>query len=234
MAGRGAIRPKHRAARIGPIDAPVATEMFRKSPIVRSRMTPDDQIRDSFGHVYIGRIACCLERGHQRLGEMHIRVLAAIRIVNLPITSESLSNCPELLFPKLLSYDRRDVSDQPISVGMAGHLGARRGQEDKGVTIGLFCRVRRTIVADRPIIPSIVRVAVAIPQEVHSVIDNDVGARPTHEIGDRVSMNDSGGRKEIPRGLASGAIAGGCWASLVVEIVKAAKRINDSPLEKRE
>ena len=116
---------------------------------------------------------------------------------------------------------------------MAGDLGARRGQENKSVTVGLLRCVRGTVVADAPIVPSILRVAVAIPQEIHSVIDNDVGARPTHEMGNRVSVNDSRGCEEIPGRLASCAITGRCWPPLIIEIVKAAKRIDNFPLEKR-
>ena len=40
-------------------------------------------------------------------------------------------------------------------------------------------------------VSSVLGVAVAIPQKIHSVIDNNIRAWPTHEIGYRVSVNDS-------------------------------------------
>jgi hypothetical protein len=74
-------------------------------------------------------------------------------------------------------------------------------------------------------IPSVLGVAVVIPQKIHSVIDNGVRAWPTHEISYRVTVNDSRGCKEIPGGLVGCAVTGRCWSPLVVEIVETAKRI---------
>jgi hypothetical protein len=71
----------------------------------------------------------------------------------------------------------------------------------------------------------------AIPQKIHSVIDNDVRAWPTHEIGYRVSVNDSRGCEEMAGPLTDCTLTGRCWSPVIVEIIEAAKRIDSSPLK---
>jgi hypothetical protein len=74
---------------------------------------------------------------------------------------------------------------------------------------------------------------VAIPQKLHTVTDDSVRARPTHKVGDREGVNDPGSREQIPGRLPGRATTWRCRSPLVVEIMKAAKRINDMPFEKR-
>jgi hypothetical protein len=50
------------------------------------------------------------------------------------------------------------------------------------VTLVLLGRIRRPVKADAPVVLSVVRVAVTIPQKTNSVIYNDVCAGPTHNI----------------------------------------------------
>jgi hypothetical protein len=59
------------------------------------------------------------------------------------------------------------------------------------VTVGLLDGIRWLVIADCSIVPSVVGVAVAIPQKTNSVINDDVRVWPTHEISDGVSANDS-------------------------------------------
>jgi hypothetical protein len=82
-------------------------------------------------------------------------------------------------------------------------------------------------------IPSALGVAVVIPQKIHSVIENDVRAWPTHEIIYRVSVNDSRGCKEIPGGVVGCAVTGRCRSHRVVEIVETAERIGNWSLKKQ-
>jgi hypothetical protein len=62
---------------------------------------------------------------------------------------------------------------------------------------------------------------------------NDVRARPTHKISDGVSVNDSRGCEQIPGGFVGCAVTGRCLSPLIVEIVEAAKRNDNSSLKKR-
>jgi hypothetical protein len=87
---------------------------------------------------------------------MHIRVLAAIRIVGLPIDGEFLGDSAELLLPKALPYDGRNVSEKSFGVGVSRNFGARRRQKNESVTIGLFGAVRWCVIADAPVVPSVV------------------------------------------------------------------------------
>jgi len=73
----------------------------------------------------------------------------------------------------------------------------------------------------------------AVPQEVHSMIDDDVGAWPTHQMGDRIGVNDSRGREEIPSRLHGRTVARRGWSPFVVKIVEAAEGVDNIPLEKR-
>jgi hypothetical protein len=67
------------------------------------------------------------------------------------------------------------------------------------------------------------------------VIDNEVRAWPARKIRYGVSVNDSRGCEEIPGGgLVGCAVTGRCRPPLIVEIVEAAKRIDNSSLKKRE
>jgi hypothetical protein len=78
-----------------------------------------------------------------------------------------------------------------------------------------------------------VRVTVTIPQKFHSMVDDNVGARPTHKMGNRKGVNDSRRREEVPGRLPGRAITWRCRSPLVVEIMEATKRIDYLPLEKR-
>src|SRR5271165_3807531 len=101
------------------------------------------------------------------------------------------------------------------------------------MTVGLLGGVRRRVIADAPVVPSILRIAMVIPQKFHSMIDDAVGAWPTHKMGNREGVNDSRGREEVPRRLPGRAITRRGRSPLVVEIMEAAKRIDYLPLEKR-
>ena len=101
------------------------------------------------------------------------------------------------------------------------------------MTIRLLGAVRRRVIADAPVVSSILWVAMTIPQKFHSMIDDDVGAWPTHKMGNREGVDDSRGREEVPGGLPGRAITRRCRSPLVVEIMESAKRIDYLPLEKR-
>ena len=60
--------------------------------------------------------------------------------------------------------------------------------ENEGVTVGLLGWIRWPIIADTPIVSSVLRTPVAIPQKISPVIYNNVCAKPTHKIRYGVSV----------------------------------------------
>jgi hypothetical protein len=73
----------------------------------------------------------------------------------------------------------------------------------------------------------------AVPQKIHSMIDDDVGAWPAHQMGDRIGVGDPRGREEIPGWPYCRTVTRRGRAPFVVEIIEAAKRVDNSPLKKR-
>src|SRR5271155_1999571 len=101
------------------------------------------------------------------------------------------------------------------------------------MTVGLFGAVRWSVVANAPVVASILRVTMAIPQKIHSVIDDDVRAWSPHKVGDCEGVDNPRRRDEMPGRLLGRAISRRCRSPLVVEFMEAAKRIDDLPFEKR-
>ena len=66
------------------------------------------------------------------------------------------------------------------------------------------------------------------------MIDDEVGPRPPHQICDRERMDHARRCVKLPRRRAARAGAGRDGATFVVEIMKAAKRIEDIGLEEVE
>ena len=165
---------------------------------------------------------------------MHVGVLPTIDIEGTPIPRELFGDRTESLFPKAFTDHRRNVGEQSVCVGMARDLGAGSGQEHKGMAVGLLGAIRRPAVTDAPIVTTELRVAMAFPQKIHSVIDDDVGAGPAHQMRDRECVdNPRRGVKVTSRG-SSCAVARSHWSALIIEIVKSAERINNSSLKKGE
>ncbi len=102
------------------------------------------------------------------------------------------------------------------------------------MAIGLLGIVGRPAVTDPPEVSAMIRVAMTVPQELHPVIDDDVRARPAHQVRDRERMHDSGRCEQIAGGRGAGAVAWRRGPPFVVEIVETAERIDDVALEKRE
>ena len=73
----------------------------------------------------------------------------------------------------------------------------------------------------------------AVPQKIHSMIDDNVGARPAHQMGDRIGVSDSRGREEVPGRLHCRTVTWRGGSPFVVKIVEAAERVDNFTLEKR-
>ncbi len=102
------------------------------------------------------------------------------------------------------------------------------------MAVGLFGAIRRPAVANAPIVTTELRVAMSFPQKIHSVVDDDIGARPAHQMRDRECVNNSSRREEVASGGSSCAVPRSHWQPLIIEIVKPAERIDDSSLKKGE
>src|SRR5271166_1959135 len=111
---------------------------------------------------------------------MHIGILSAIRVEGLPISGELLRGDPKLLLPKTVLKDRRHIRKQTAGIGMAGDFSAGCGEQNEGVPVGLLRAVSGPPVTDAPKISAVLGVPMAVPEEIHAVVDNYVRARAPH------------------------------------------------------
>src|SRR5665213_3059628 len=90
---------------------------------------------------------------------------------------------------------------------MANDLRRRRGEQDEGVTVGLLATVARAVLADGPDIAAVDGVAMALPEEFHTVVDEPLGPRPPHQPADGEAVDHTcrgvelAGRRSTGRAL---------------------------------
>ncbi len=196
--------------------------------MMRAGHPPQNEIGDALGLVEIGALAGRLERRHQRLGQVHVGILAAIGRDRRPIGGELLGARAMRRLPEPPVDDFADVGEQPIGLGMPDDLRARGGEQHEGVAIGELVALARAVVVERPEIAAVDAVAMAIEQRLDAVVDKIVRAGAPEQMADRKAMNHAGGRMER-----AGALAGDRMAR-VVKRVEAAGRVERLAFEERE
>src|SRR5207244_1655982 len=116
---------------------------------------------------------------------------------------------------------------------MADDLRRGRGEQDEGVTVGLFATVFRAFLADGPDIAAVNRVAMAVPKKFHAMFDEPLRRRPPHQPADREAVDHArrgvelAGRRFAGRPLDKRLPA-------IVEKEKAARRVDAVGLEEIE
>src|SRR5208337_3951432 len=178
---RRPVGTKHRAARIIPVDPPILREVLRQTPSAFRCAAANNEVGDPFSHAKVCRICGSFEGRHKRFGQMHVRVLAAIGIAREPVSREFFRGSAELFFPEAFADHGRNVVQQSLCVGMASSLCTRGGKKHKSMAIGLLRAVRRLIVTDSPVVAAELSITMAIPQEMHSMVDYEIRAGTTHQ-----------------------------------------------------
>ena len=225
VAGRRAIGAEHGAAGILRVEVPARLEMLGQPPARGAGMPVDDEVGDALGHAQILVVAGRLEGRHQRLGEVHVGVLPAIGPSGLQSRENSSATAPCCSSQNRVIEHLGDVGEEPVGVGMARRpwRSTRRGARRRGHRPA-WCR-RWVRHSRRPRDSRPARVAVAVPDEVHAVVDDGVRAGPSHQVGDGEAVDHAGRRMELARGPAPGRESRRHRASRGVEIVEATRGI---------
>ena len=147
-------------------------------------------------------VAGRLEGRHQRFGQVHVGVLAAIVGERRPVLVELLGARAVRLVPEARLENLRDVGEQRVGVGMADAFGARRRQQDEGVAIGELVALARAVVVERPEIAAVLGVAMALADRLHAVIDDVGGAGPAEQMGDGEAMDHARRLVQRPHAVA--------------------------------
>ena len=233
MAGGRAARAEHRIALIVPVDLPILGEMFGDPPALVAGVAIDDQGRDALRLVEIATLARRLEGRHQRFGEMHVGVLAAISSHRRPIGIVFFRGRAGRLVPESVLDHLRHVGKQTRRVGMPHAHRRRGGEQDEGMAVSLLRRVGGFLVIHAPEIAAVLSVAHSLPQERHAMVDDAVGAWKPEQMRDGEAMHHarcvvhppvrafvSGLRRERPR--------------VLIQREEAARRIEGGKLEEVE
>ena len=155
MARRHAVGAEHVGALVVAVDRPVGAIMLGHAPVAGGRGAAQDEVGDALGLDEEAAVAGRLEGRHQRFGEMHVGVLAAIVGERRPVVAEFLGARAVRLVPKARLENLGDVGEQRVGVRMADAFGARRRQQDEGVAIGELVALARAVVVERPEIAAV-------------------------------------------------------------------------------
>ena len=121
MAGGGARRAEHRVAFVAAIHLPVAVEMLCHPPALGAGMAVDDQIGDPFRHRQVIAAARGLERRHQRLGQVHVGVLAPVWAKGGPVCGIFLGGSTRRVIPEPAQQHIGDIGHQTSRPRMPHH-----------------------------------------------------------------------------------------------------------------
>ena len=232
MARRGARRAEHRVSGIGAVHRPVGGEMLGHAPAFGAGMAVDDQRRDALGHGQVQAVARCLEGGHQRFGQVHVAVLAAITAHGLPVGGVFLGRGPGSLIPEAGEQHIGHIGQQGIGIGVAHDFGRRSCQQHEGMAVGLLAGIDRARIIDCPVPAATLPVLMPSAQEFHAVIDHPVCPRQAQQMGHRKAMHH-------PRGVMQAAhraarIRCGQRLAPVIQTEESAPGVDRRPLEKAE
>ena len=151
VAGGGAGGAEHLVALVVAVDLPGLGEMLGDAPAGGGGGAADDEVGDLFGAVEVEPFAGRLEGGHQRLGQVHVGVLAAVAGDGRPVGGELLGAGAVLAAPR--SGCRGSRRRRQAGARRAGGRRVMRrggGEEHEGVAVGLLAGVDRAGVVHRP------------------------------------------------------------------------------------
>jgi hypothetical protein len=186
----------------------------------------DDQVGDPLGFFEVMVLTGGFIGRHQRLGQVHVGVLAAIARHRRPVGRKLLGDRPVLLLPEFGVEDLGDVGQHVLGQRMADQRRRRGGQQHEGVAIALLAGIDRARIVDLPVIAAMGGVAMGVPQEVHAVVDEIGRARPAEQMADRHAVDHARRRVDAAHG-----IAGIERLAIGVELEEAALRVDRAPLE---
>ncbi len=192
------------------------------------RRPAEDEVGDALGLGEVRALARRLERRHQRLCQMHIGILAAIGRDRRPVFCEFLGARAVARLPEAPLQDVADVGEQPVRLRMADDFRARSGEQHEAMAIRELLALARAVVIEGPEIAAVLRVAMALEDGLHPVVDEIARARPPEEMADREAMDHA--RRRMQRAHAIGLDR----MSRVVERMEAAGGIDRFVLEEAE
>ncbi len=123
VAGGGAGRAEHLVAAIILVQDPVLIEMLWHAEIQCTGGTTNDEVGDTLGLGQIVPVARRFKRCHQRFGQMHVGVLAAIILDGRPIAIEFFFDCAVLFFPEPGLKNVGNVGQHLVCQRMANCFG---------------------------------------------------------------------------------------------------------------
>ena len=188
-------RPENVVAGIVAVHAPLRVVMLWDLPAGGGRSLRDYKSGYRLSPVEIHPIASRFVASHGRLGEMHVRVLAAVIAYGRPVEIELLGRGAVLRFPKMRLQNLRDFGKQPIGIRVADKPRARGGEENEGMAVGLLATV--PAVTDAPDVAAVLHVAMAVPQKRHAMIDKAVRTGAAHQTGNCEAMDHAGGNVDL-------------------------------------
>ncbi len=220
---------EHLVAEIALVDHPVAVKMLGHAKTVLAGLAPDDQVGDPLSLVEIAAFACRLEGGHQRLGQVHVGVLPVIGGDHRPVGVELLGNGAVLLFPEFGFEDLGHVGQHLGGERVPEQLGAGGSEQHEGVAIALLPPIARPVIVDGPEVTASLGVAMPLPQELHAVVDDLVGAGAPQETPDDEAMHHARRRMDAAHRVRSVQRLAGR-----IEVEEAALRVESAILEEPE
>ncbi|CAM2147777.1 hypothetical protein PT2222_10287 [Paraburkholderia tropica] len=155
-----------------PVDRPVGVKVLPDQPLREPRLTQRDVRRDALGAVEIDQMAGRLVGREQRLGGVHVGVLAAIA-GDLPVGARFVGIEARRAVPEAMFHQLEGGGDHRLRFFDAGHRGVRVSEQHEGEAVAVARGVERALLAvapvDLPVVALELRVPMHFAQELQAV-----------------------------------------------------------------
>lgn len=112
--------------------------MLRYTEVQLAGATADDEIGDALRLAEVAIVAGNLIGRHQRFGQVHVGVLAAIILDGGPVPMEFLGDGAVFFFPEAGFQNLGNIGQHLVGQWVADGLGGRGGQKHEGMAITLL------------------------------------------------------------------------------------------------
>ena len=164
---------------------PVGVEVLEDAPVVRARDVVDETRAGPQRALVPAAVAGGIAGRQEGLDHVHVRVRAPVGLGLVPAAVPGLAAGALLLGPEARLDHRDRLVEQRGRRGVPGHRGARGGEQDEGVRVGLLVRAHRAVGRDLGEPAAVFAVLEAVADRGEAVVDERPAARVPDQLAQR-------------------------------------------------
>ena len=178
---------------------PAGVEVLEDAPVVRPRDVVDEPRRGAQRALVPAPVARGIAGREEGLDHVHVRVRAAVGLGLVPAAVPGLAAGALLLGPEARLDHGDRLVEQRGRRRVAGHRGARGGQQDEGVRIGLLVRAHRAVGRDLGEPAAVLTILEPVADRGEAVVDERPAARVPDQLAEREHVRHARRDPELQR-----------------------------------